>query len=59
MAILGGHFAVMLIVSVPAPGGRASELQAASISCGGELGLEAIAVNAIEDLGARAPAPRT
>jgi len=56
MAILGGHFAVTLIVSIPAPGDE-HVLQGRLDLVGGELGLDAIAVNAIEDLGARAPRP--
>jgi glycine cleavage system transcriptional repressor len=56
MAILGGHFAVTLIVSVPAPGDE-HVLQGRLDLVGGELGLDAIAVNAIEDLGARAARP--
>jgi glycine cleavage system transcriptional repressor len=56
MSILGGHFAVTLIVSVPPPIDR-ERLQGRLEVVGAELGLEAIAVNAIEDLGARAPRP--
>jgi glycine cleavage system transcriptional repressor len=56
MAILGGHFAVTLIVSAPERVDR-ERLQDRLDLVGGELGLEAIAVNAIEDLGARAPRP--
>lgn len=56
MAILGGHFAVTLIVSVPHQVDR-GRLQQRLDLVGSELGLEAIAVNAIEDLGARAPRP--
>jgi glycine cleavage system transcriptional repressor len=56
MSILGGHFAVTLIVSVPEPVDR-QRLQGRLDAVGAELGLEAIAVNAIEDLGARAPHP--
>jgi glycine cleavage system transcriptional repressor len=56
MSILGGHFAVTLIVSVPASVDR-ERLQGRLDVVGAELGLEAIAVNAIEDLGARAPRP--
>jgi glycine cleavage system transcriptional repressor len=56
MSILGGHFAVTLIVSVPEPVDRGA-LQGRLDAVGGELGLEAIAVNEIEDLGARAPHP--
>jgi glycine cleavage system transcriptional repressor len=56
MSILGGHFAVTLIVSVPEPVDREG-LQGRLDVVASELGLEAIAVNAIEDLGARAPRP--
>jgi glycine cleavage system transcriptional repressor len=48
MSILRGHFAVMLIVSVPAAAG--SELEERLAKVGEELGLEAIAVNEVEEL---------
>jgi glycine cleavage system transcriptional repressor len=56
MSILRGHFAVMLIVEVP---GRAdeAELHGRLKPVGEELGLEAVAVNAIDDLGGPPAAP--
>jgi glycine cleavage system transcriptional repressor len=56
MSILGGHFAVTLIVNVPAPTDE-EELRARLELAREKLGLQAIAVNGIEDLGARAPQP--
>jgi glycine cleavage system transcriptional repressor len=49
MSILRGHFAVMLIVSVPDEASEA-ELQRRMERVGEELGLEAVAVSAVEDL---------
>jgi glycine cleavage system transcriptional repressor len=46
MAILGGHFAVMLIVEVPEDVG-AERLETRLAEASGELGLDAIAVNAV------------
>lgn len=46
MAILGGHFAVMLIVEVPADLG-AERLESRLAEAGGELGLDAITVNEV------------
>lgn len=46
MAILGGHFAVMLIVDVPEEAG-AARLESRLAEVGEELGLEAVAVNEI------------
>lgn len=46
MAILGGHFAVMLIVELPAEVG-AERLEARLGEIGAELGLDAIAVNEV------------
>ena len=48
MSILRGHFAVMLIVSVPAVGGDELEQRLERVRA--ELGLEAIAVNEVEEL---------
>jgi glycine cleavage system transcriptional repressor len=48
MSILRGHFAVMLIVSVPSPQG--DELERRLLSVGEELGLEAVTVNEVEEL---------
>jgi glycine cleavage system transcriptional repressor len=49
MSILRGHFAVMLIVSVPAS--RGPELGEGIERVREELGLEAVAVNEVEELG--------
>lgn len=48
MSILRGHFAVMLIVSVPAVGGAELEQRLERVRA--DLGLEAIAVNEVEEL---------
>jgi glycine cleavage system transcriptional repressor len=50
MSILRGHFAVMLLVDVPGPLEEA-ELQRRLEPVARDLGLEAIAVNAVDDLG--------
>jgi glycine cleavage system transcriptional repressor len=50
MSILRGHFAVMLLVDVPGAIDE-RELQRRLEPVGRELGLEAIAVNAVDDLG--------
>jgi glycine cleavage system transcriptional repressor len=49
MSILRGHFAVMLIVSVPDEGSE-PELERRMETVREELGLEAIAVSAVEEL---------
>jgi glycine cleavage system transcriptional repressor len=56
MSILRGHFAVMLIVEVPDSIDEA-ELRRRLQSVGEGLGLEAIAVNGIDDLGGPAAPP--
>ena len=48
MSILRGHFAVMLIVAVPES--KRSELQSGLEAVRAELGLEAMAVNEVEQL---------
>lgn len=53
MSILHGHFAVMLIVSLPAGAGR-DELAARLEPVAGKLELEGLAVNEIDELAARA-----
>ena len=56
MSILRGHFAVMLILDVPGPIDDA-ELHRRLQPAAEELGLEAIAVNGIDDLGGPAAPP--
>ncbi len=56
MSILRGHFAVMLIVKVPDEVAR-GDLEARLERAREELGLEAIAVNPLDDLEASAPRP--
>jgi glycine cleavage system transcriptional repressor len=56
MSILRGHFAVMLIVKVPAPV-DADELEGRLERVRHELGLEAIAVNRVDDLGTAGARP--
>jgi glycine cleavage system transcriptional repressor len=56
MSILRGHFAVMLVVSVPATSDQA-ELERRLDAVRRELALEAIAVNGIDDLGGPPAAP--
>ena len=56
MSILRGHFAVMLIVRLPDPMDEA-ELEARLGRVRQELGLEAIAVNRVDDLGVAAARP--
>lgn len=55
MSILGGHFAVMLIVKLPDSVDR-GRLDAALIEVQAELGLEATAVNEVDHIGAARPA---
>jgi glycine cleavage system transcriptional repressor len=50
MAILGGHFAVMLIVEVPDEVGR-ERLERGLAEVGDELGLDAITVNEVSPAG--------
>jgi glycine cleavage system transcriptional repressor len=56
MSILRGHFAVMLVVEVPGSVDEA-ELRRRLEPVGSELGLEAIAVNGIDDLGGPPASP--
>ncbi len=56
MSILRGHFAVMLIVRLP-DGVDASELEGRLEGVRQELGLEAVAVNPVDDLGGEAARP--
>lgn len=51
MSILGGHFAVMLLVRVP-DGTGASEVEASLQRVRDELDLEAVAVNEVDELAA-------
>lgn len=53
MAILGGSFSVMLVVSIPA-GGREQELAQRMKQAGGEVGLEAVTVSPVAEAGAAA-----
>ncbi|MDX6633640.1 MAG: glycine cleavage system transcriptional repressor [Solirubrobacterales bacterium] len=55
MAILRGHFAVMLIVSLPAGVGR-EELEGRLAPLREQLGLEAVSVGEVEPLAAATPA---
>jgi glycine cleavage system transcriptional repressor len=56
MSILRGHFAVMLIVAVPESVAR-KKLDTDLRAVGESLGLEAIAVNEVDELAADAPDP--
>jgi glycine cleavage system transcriptional repressor len=56
MSILRGHFAVMLIVRLP-DGVDASELEGRLEGVRQELGLEAVAVNPVDDLGGETARP--
>jgi glycine cleavage system transcriptional repressor len=56
MSILRGHFAVMLVIRLP-KGSAGEELQARLSAVRDELGLEAVAVNPIDDLAATAARP--
>src|SRR5436190_7612774 len=56
MSILRGHFAVMLIVNLPGSVEH-GELQARLRRVRDELGLEAVAVNPVDDLGGPAARP--
>ena len=56
MSILGGHFAVMLIVGVPDTV-DATELEGRLEAVRRELGLEAIAVNSVDAVDAARPHP--
>ena len=56
MTILRGHFAVMLIVSLP-EGRERGELQTRLAPVGEELGLEALTVSSVDELDAAAASP--